>query len=81
MSPMPGEPLFWDVLENTRGPVIATHSDAKALCSHPRNLTDQQFLALKQRARAGRSEFFTRPFLQIRERRRRWTFCVTPSIS
>ena len=43
------EPLFWDVLENTRGPVIATHSDAKALCSHPRNLTDQQFLALKQR--------------------------------
>ena len=43
------EPLFWDVLENTKGPVIATHSDAHSLCSHPRNLTDEQFLALKQR--------------------------------
>ena len=29
--------------------MIATHSDARSLCSHPRNLTDEQFLALKQR--------------------------------
>ncbi len=43
------EALFWDVLEHTQGPVLATHSNAKALCSHPRNLTDEQFLALKQR--------------------------------
>lgn len=43
------EALFWDVLEHTQGPVLATHSNAKSLCSHPRNLTDRQFLALKQR--------------------------------
>lgn len=43
------EPLFWDTLENTKGPVIATHSDARSLCSHPRNLTDEQFLAIKER--------------------------------
>ena len=43
------EALFWDVLEHTQGPMLATHSNAKSLCSHPRNLTDKQFLALKQR--------------------------------
>jgi membrane dipeptidase len=37
---------FWDVLEYTTGPVIATHSNARALADHPRNLTDQQITAL-----------------------------------
>ena len=38
---------FWDVLERTKASVIASHSNAKALCSHPRNLTDAQLKALK----------------------------------
>jgi membrane dipeptidase len=37
---------FWDVLECSRYPVAASHSCAKALCSHPRNLTDQQLKSL-----------------------------------
>jgi len=31
---------FRDVLATTRLPVVATHSSCRALCNHPRNLTD-----------------------------------------
>ncbi len=41
-----GERGFWDVLEVSTSPVIASHSNARALCDHPRNLTDQQIRAL-----------------------------------
>lgn len=37
---------FWHVLELTKEPIVASHSCAKALCNHPRNLTDQQLRAL-----------------------------------
>ena len=37
------EALFYDVAENTERPFIATHSNSKVLCKHPRNLTDDQF--------------------------------------
>ena len=37
---------FWDTLEACEKPVIAGHSNAKALCNVPRNLTDEQFNAL-----------------------------------
>ncbi len=39
---------FYDVLEVTSYPVIASHSNAKALCDHPRNLDDKMLLALKE---------------------------------
>lgn len=39
---------FWDVLETSSSPVIVSHSNAKKLCSHIRNLTDDQILAVKQ---------------------------------
>ena len=38
---------FWEVLEISRKPVIAGHSNARALCPVPRNLSDEQFIALK----------------------------------
>jgi membrane dipeptidase len=37
---------FWDVMEATRAPVIASHSSARALASAPRNLTDEQLRAV-----------------------------------
>lgn len=40
------EAAFWDILEMGERPVIAGHSNSRALCDHPRNLTDEQFRAL-----------------------------------
>jgi len=41
---------FWDVVEIAQKPFLATHSNAKKLCGHGRNLDDSQLVAL---ARAG----------------------------
>lgn len=41
-----GESTFYDVLKTSLAPVIASHSSAKAICDHPRNLTDDQIRAL-----------------------------------
>lgn len=37
---------FWDVLSATEKPVLVSHSNSRALCNHPRNITDEMFLAL-----------------------------------
>lgn len=37
---------FWDVMRVANGPVIASHSNARSLCDHPRNLTDDQLRAI-----------------------------------
>lgn len=42
------EPAFWDTLELSSRPVMASHSNSKAVYGHPRNLTDEQFTALIQ---------------------------------
>lgn len=39
--------LFEDVAEIARKPLVASHSNAKALCGHPRNLTDRQFSVIR----------------------------------
>ncbi len=39
---------FWHVLEESTKPVVASHSNARALCAHSRNLTDAMFTALVQ---------------------------------
>ena len=38
---------FWDIIKTARGPVVASHSNARALCHHRRNLTDDQFRAIR----------------------------------
>ncbi len=37
---------FWDVLEVSNAPIIASHSNCKTLCNHSRNLTNEQLKAL-----------------------------------
>ncbi len=39
---------FWDVMELTSAPIVASHSNARALCGHLRNLTDEQIRAVIQ---------------------------------
>jgi membrane dipeptidase len=39
---------FFDVLETSTMPVIASHSDTRALCDNPRNLTDSMIIALAE---------------------------------
>ncbi|NPV72206.1 MAG: membrane dipeptidase [Pelotomaculum sp.] len=39
---------FWEVMKLTKQPVIASHSNCMALCSHPRNLSDRQIRALAE---------------------------------
>ena len=37
---------FWDIMDITEAPVIASHSNSRALCGHSRNLTDDMFRAI-----------------------------------
>lgn len=43
------EKLFYDVAEIAEKPFVASHSNAKSVCSHRRNLTDTQFEIIKNR--------------------------------
>ena len=40
---------FWEVAEVSERPLVATHSNAHALCAHARNLTDRQLDAVAER--------------------------------
>lgn len=37
---------FWELVELSSRPFIASHSNAAAICNHPRNLSDEQIKAL-----------------------------------
>ena len=41
------EKAFWDTAELSASPLVATHSNAHALCAQPRNLTDAQLAAIR----------------------------------
>ena len=43
-----GEESFYDALQISKTPIVCSHSSARALCDHPRNLTDDQMRALAQ---------------------------------
>ncbi|MBQ2674458.1 MAG: membrane dipeptidase [Prevotella sp.] len=40
------EKSFYDALELSQTPIVCSHSSCRALCDHPRNLTDDQMRAL-----------------------------------
>lgn len=39
---------FWDMIDCTQAPIIATHSNSRSVCGHSRNLTDDMFRAIVQ---------------------------------
>ena len=39
---------FWDIMDCTQAPIVASHSNSRALCNHSRNLTDDMFRAICQ---------------------------------
>ena len=41
-----GIQTFYDALDISAKPIVASHSSSRALCNHPRNLTDDQLRAL-----------------------------------
>ncbi|MFX1338461.1 MAG: dipeptidase [Promethearchaeota archaeon] len=42
------EPSFWDVYEVAQKPIFASHSNARSIVDHPRNLTDDQIKAIHE---------------------------------
>lgn len=40
---------FWDVVKHSKDPFIASHSNARGACNHPRNLTDEMIKALSNK--------------------------------
>lgn len=42
------EKAFWQTARISDAPLVATHSNAHALCAQPRNLTDKQLAAIAE---------------------------------
>lgn len=52
------ESSFYDALKASRLPIVCSHSSARALCNHPRNLTDDQLRALAQSGGVAQVTFY-----------------------
>jgi membrane dipeptidase len=50
---------FRHVIETTRVPIVATHSSCRALCRHPRNMTDDMLRALAKNGGICMINFFS----------------------
>lgn len=53
-----GEDSFYDALEISKTPIVCSHSNCRALCDHPRNLTDDQLRALAQKGGVAHTTFY-----------------------
>lgn len=49
---------FWDVIKYSKAPVVASHSCCRALCNHPRNMTDDMIKALAAKGGVIQINFF-----------------------
>jgi microsomal dipeptidase-like Zn-dependent dipeptidase/anthranilate/para-aminobenzoate synthase component II len=52
------EASFYDALQLSKTPIVCSHSSARALCNHPRNLTDDQLRALAQAGGVAQVTFY-----------------------
>jgi len=50
---------FWDVIATSKAPVIASHSSARALSNHPRNMTDDMLRAVAKNGGVVHVNFFS----------------------
>ncbi|HXM22511.1 MAG TPA: dipeptidase [Terriglobales bacterium] len=50
---------FWDTIATTKAPVIASHSSARALSNHPRNMTDDMLRAVAKNGGVVQVNFFS----------------------
>jgi membrane dipeptidase len=50
---------FWDAIATTKTPVIASHSSARALVNHPRNMTDDMLRAVARNGGVVQVNFFS----------------------
>jgi len=50
---------FFDVIAATRAPVIASHSSARALANHPRNMTDDMLRAVAKNGGVVQAYFYS----------------------
>ncbi len=53
-----GEDSFYDALEISKTPIVCSHSNCRALCDHPRNLTDDQLRALAKNGGVAHTTFY-----------------------
>lgn len=49
---------FWDVLKYSKKPVVVSHSNARSLCNHPRNLSDEMIKALAEKGGVAGVNFY-----------------------
>ncbi|MEM1413898.1 MAG: dipeptidase [Myxococcota bacterium] len=61
---------FWDIMDVTRRPVLASHSSARALADHPRNMRDPMIRAVAEGGGAVCVNYYTQ-FIDHRYARRR----------
>ena len=50
---------FWDAIATTKAPVIASHSSARALTNHPRNMTDDMLRAVAKNGGTVQVNFYS----------------------
>ena len=51
---------FWDCIKLSKKPIVASHSNARSLCNHPRNLTDKMLQALSEKGGVAGLNFYPR---------------------
>lgn len=49
---------FWDCIRQSSKPIVASHSNARALCPHPRNLSDEMLHALGEKGGVAGLNFY-----------------------
>ena len=49
---------FWDALKHAKGPVVASHSNCRAICGHFRNLSDEMIRALAEKGGVAGLNFY-----------------------